>query len=125
MKSTMSILCSEVIRNAENNRISIYNIIEEIYAKSYPITVPQIGFLVILEREKGDRTNFHLRLKVFNNDEILFEELFESKFETPTPRVRNIIHLTGVKIEDEGHLRFELSYGRNVLVDHIVGCRIV
>jgi len=49
------VLCAEsVIRDAETNNISVVNILEELGASAFPVVIPKLSTLFLLERTEDD-----------------------------------------------------------------------
>ena|SRR5438034_1006827 len=102
-------LCAEaVIRDAERNAISIFNLIEDIEAEALPLLIPRFVVFNMLERDDADPETFSCLLRIALDDEKLFEQDIELSFQDKK-RNRSIFTLQGLALFRPGVLRVSLS----------------
>ncbi len=54
IKPKLAVCAESVVRDAETNAVSVFNILEEIGASMFPVTVPKLSTLFLLERGVDD-----------------------------------------------------------------------
>lgn len=102
------ILCAEgVIRDAETNNISIFNILEELTAESYPILIQKSALFTVLTKEEDDPDKPDLKFLLFNNDELVNEHKLKVDFRGKT-KSRTIIRLGGIPFHNPGKAHFKV-----------------
>ncbi len=102
-------LCADaVIRDAETNAISIFNIIEEIGAEALPLLIPRFVVYNLLERDDDDPVKVAATLRLTIDDESLFEQGITLNFQDKK-RNRSIFTLHGLALFRPGILKVSLS----------------
>lgn len=102
-------LCAEgIVRDAATNSITAYNILEEVNAIGFPVVMPRLAIVVVVERGATDSAKQNARLRITLGDHELFShELgldFQEKFVS-----RAIISLQGLVIPAAGMLAVAFS----------------
>ena len=97
-------VCAEsVVRDAETNAISVFNIFEDLKASSFPVAIPKLSALFILERDTDDPAQVDclvtIRLGKKEIGRVTLGGDFEDKF-----RTRVILVAQGVVIDKPGNL---------------------
>jgi hypothetical protein len=54
IRPKLAVCAESVVRDAETNAVSVFNILEEIGASMFPVTVPKLSALFLLERGMDD-----------------------------------------------------------------------
>lgn len=58
-------VCAEsVVRDAETNAVSVFNIVEAAQGKGFPLVVPRLSCLFILTREDSDPTDYSGSMRI-------------------------------------------------------------
>lgn len=52
--SKLTVCAESIVRDAETNTVSVFNVLEEIGAPTFPLTIPKLSVLFILERGADD-----------------------------------------------------------------------
>jgi hypothetical protein len=87
-------LCAETtVRDAQNNLVSIFNIIEDIVSQSFPLAIPKIScfFLVVREDNDPESEEFSLRFTIDNEETNRFpvQGNFQGKLRN---RITTVVH---------------------------------
>lgn len=108
MRSIIALAAEVVIRDAENNSISVFNILEGVVAEGFPMLVPRVAHLVLWEREAREGAVRQGRLSVHLDERQLFSQPLVIDFQQFF-RSRTISIIQGLVIPGPGQLRFSLS----------------
>ena len=108
MISSILMLCAEgVVRDAETNNVSVFNILEQISSQTFPMLVQKVAVLNILSKDNEDKDEFELFLRfVCNQDELMkkpFRVMFGNK-----QRTRSVFQINGLVIPEPGKFEFQL-----------------
>lgn len=108
MKPLLHVCCSEIIRDAETNAISLINVLEEINGLGFPLLIPQFCIHLLSEREEREANTYEVRLKILNNETEVFSGDVKIDFQDKL-RTRNNIKFAGFAVMLPGklHVRFE------------------
>lgn len=114
------LLCADgIVRDAESNNISIFNIIEELSSRGFPTFRPNFSCFSSLERATEDSQEYDLQLKVFNNSVELATINAHVNFQDKM-RNRLIIGIQGLVIPDPGILKIILYDGERALNSYAI-----
>ena len=94
-----------VVRDADSNNISVYNIIEQLNPEAFPGIFPELSLLGIWRRVDNEGPS-DLQLVITNNQHQLSDSVVRLDFGTTT-RSRTIVSLQGMPVLEPGRLRFE------------------
>ncbi|MBC8205036.1 hypothetical protein ISS30_09610 [bacterium] len=98
------LLCAEgVIRDAEINTISIYNIIEELNSPGFPLFLQKMYIFSLLERDPKDPSEIECKIKLINNENQLQEIDIKADFKDKK-RHRFILRIDGLVLQSPGNL---------------------
>jgi len=114
IRSLIALCANGVVRDAETNNISIFNLIERISAASFPFFIPHIAFFNLLEKDAGDESILNAIVRVKNNDQIIFSFPVRADFQT-SERNRCTVNLEGLTVSSAGQLIFELLVADNLI----------
>src|SRR5688572_5906055 len=104
----LAVSAEAIIRDAETNTISVFSIIEEISAASFPIGIPKLSTLFLLERDQGDPEHIDAIILLSLNDKEIGQATIHSNFEGKL-RTRLILVAQGVVIEEPGIFTITLT----------------
>jgi hypothetical protein len=107
MKCIISFAAEGIIRDAQTNNISAFNILENLSSPGFPLFIQKIFFFSLLDKETEVENMFHFNLILKNNDNILIEVPVDSNFQEQA-RNRQIIEIGALPIPAPGVLHFQL-----------------
>ena len=107
MKCIMSFAAQGIIRDAQTNNISAFNILETLSSPGFPLFIQKIFFFSLLVKENDTENLFDLNLIVKNNEQNLLETPIKADFQDQM-RNRQIIEIGGMPIPAPGILSFHL-----------------
>ncbi len=90
-----------------SNNLSVFNIIEDIAAQSFPFAIPKITVTVLLSREDTDPNDYEGTVTVLNNTQTLHSFKIPMRFEDKLHSRLNI-QLGGLPVSSPGMLSFKL-----------------
>jgi hypothetical protein len=105
--TTLCLAAAGIIRDADTNVISAYNIIEQITAQSFPFLMPEMHVLCVWKKEDGE-DNIQCQFRVTLNGNVLHDVPSTITFGN-SYAYRSIIRLLGTVITGPGVLRFEFT----------------
>jgi hypothetical protein len=108
-------LCGEsIVRDAETNAISVFNIIEELGATQFPAAVPKLSSLFVLQRQLNDPQQYEGSVTFSLDDEELGKMPITVDFED-RHATRVIVVIQGILIEHSGTFTVALQIGEQVM----------
>ncbi len=114
IRSTLCFAATAVIRDADSNSVSVFNLFEGFLALQLPVLVPQLSCFSLWVRDDGDPQRIDGNFTVTLDDEVLTMAAMHVDFAGPlTKRTRTVIHLGGLVIPRIGllRIRFVLTSG--------------
>ncbi len=103
------LLCADsVVRDAQSNRISVFNIFEKFSPKGFPALVARFSILVILQREVNDPDRIDGRLRITLAQQTLYDGVVPVQFEGQVLS-RGIITFEGFVLPGAGDLVVSLE----------------
>ena len=98
-----------VVRDAETNAISAFNILEGIGAAGFPFLIQNASFFILWERDRTDpaRTEASFTVRVGERDVVAAQQIVMN-FEQGL-RHRTIANLNGLVVPTPGSLRFRVA----------------
>jgi len=108
IKCQLAMLAKGIIRDVETNAISVYHIIEEIKAPSFPIFFPEVTFFAYLLREDSDPSIFELQGRISIDNTVIVESTMRADFQDKRGN-RQIFRIGGLPVPKPGMLVAELS----------------
>ena len=91
--------------DSTSNRLSLFNIVEEINAASFPGIIPSMSFVFLLARKKSEPDIINVTLLAELNGKSIFELPYKVSFQGKL-RARTIANLQGVPVFGPGKLAF-------------------
>lgn len=71
IRSIMAACAQSVVRDAETNRVSVFNVLEEIAAPEFPAFLPELATVLFLERRPSDPNEVECEFAfVLNGEEL-------------------------------------------------------
>jgi hypothetical protein len=109
MIKTQLMLCAEtVLRDAETNTVSAINLIEEIPSPGFPLFVPKMTVMMLLERQATDSATPAAELKMTLDGMDLHRGPVRIDFQDKL-RSRVIVTYNGIPIPKPGLLKLEMA----------------
>ncbi len=110
MLSSNALLCAEgVVRDAETNNISIFNILEEVSSADFPIYFQHFFVFAAAEKNGNGSAKMICHLEVGLNGETLLSIPFTLDFQGK-PRAKAVISIAGLMVPAPGILRAAFSH---------------
>jgi hypothetical protein len=98
-----------IIRDAQTNQISAFNIIENITAAGLPTLIPRLAFFTLWEREAADPERINGRFNVHIGSDRIVDLAMFADFQGNVPRTRTMINMGGLMLPRAGILRFRME----------------
>lgn len=115
MISCKLVVCGEsIVRDADTNAVSAFNIIEEMSAPAFPVAVPRLATLFLLERAADDKDPDGAEYVLSLSGRELLRSAVTTSFDGK-PRTRVMITVQGLLLPTEGDLRAALHLGGSEL----------
>jgi len=108
LQSKIALIAQSVVRDAQTNQISIFNVIEGIIAQNFPLYMQNVSFFILWEREDGDQQDYHGTVEITLNGHLLLEHGIDLNFGQSVHN-RTIFNLNGFLIPEIGKLKFVLK----------------
>ncbi len=105
MKANIMLVSEGVSIDQATNNATIYNILERLSGKSFPIFSPQMYVFTLLEKEDSEESNLNCIIQIFNNKQKLFQVEVNPNF-IRSKRNRTVIRVGGLAIPSPGELIF-------------------
>ena len=119
IRSKFCFAAEGIIRDAESNSISIFNILEGINSEGFPIFIQRIAFIALWERDPQDVEQPSGTFKLTINDHPLVELGVRVEFADKLSH-RNIVYLNGLMVPKPGTLRFHISLETGAQTEYLV-----
>ena len=114
-------LCAHgVIRDAEDNTISIFSIIEGIQGVGFPLFLQKMDVLAIFERLPAGPPQIEVTFRTSIGDMQIFEKSMNVDFQDRF-RNRTVLHVQGIVIPNPGTLRVDAIWEGNVIGTYEMG----
>jgi Family of unknown function (DUF6941) len=116
MRLLLCVVAESASIDAATNRLSIFNILEEIHSQVFPAAYPQMTIVTICARENNESNTFTLTLRITidGQEKPLLSGPFYVDFQGRV-RARSLGQIAGLLIPATGILRFELLEGEQQL----------
>src|SRR6266567_5931669 len=115
MITSRLMFCSQgAVRDAENNTISAFNIIEDLQTGAFPLFVQQIFAVAFLQRDAADPAQVQMTLDVLLNDQVINTFPIPVNFGDKL-RTRLITKINGLSIPGPGNLTMRLMHNGETL----------
>ena len=108
IQSKLAVCAESVVRDAETNTMSVFNIIEDISTSAFPVGMPKLSALFILERSERDPEQVDCVVAVTMGEQEIGRVPIEGNFEGKL-LTRVILVVQGIIIEKPGLLTIALS----------------
>ncbi|MFZ0970569.1 MAG: hypothetical protein WCC76_06880 [Candidatus Acidiferrales bacterium] len=108
-----------VVRDAETNSMSAFNILEAITAVGLPFFMQNASFLVLWERDADDPQRVAGRLTIAVGNQELSASAVNVDFEANL-RNRTVINVNGLIVPSAGHLSFRIVLENGVQAEYVV-----
>jgi hypothetical protein len=121
MYSAKLMLCAEgVVRDAESNTVSVYNIFEEIRSATFPVIIPKLFILLITQRDPAqDPPTPAASIRIQLDSDLLDETKMEVNFQDKS-RNRFILGVGGLVVTRPGTLRFIANVAHARMAEYTV-----
>jgi hypothetical protein len=124
IRHQFTVACDSVIRNADDNTMSVISIHEDIEAVAYPLVMPRVYFLTLIERDPTvDPAEIQLDVSVSLDGEVFARGQVDLNF-MDKRRTRYVSQFTPLIVARPGTLRYELSIDVEVRGFYELGFRL-
>lgn len=107
LKTRYALCASRVIRDAEENRISAIDLLEDIAVAAFPIVIPRLSLVISVSREDGDAETYEGSISIRMNDEVLMTTPLQIDFQGGVA-TRATVVIGGLQLPAPG--RFSVSW---------------
>jgi hypothetical protein len=98
------LLCAQgVVRDADSNNVSIFNVLESLHSVGFPLFMQQMDILALLERTPEESSQHDMRFRVAVEETELVSAHLAIDFEDK-PRNRAMVHVQGLVVPNPGTL---------------------
>jgi hypothetical protein len=102
------LVAESVSVDQQTNRISFFNVVEQVTVPEFPVTIPQIIAVAAWNAEEGDdKKDFQATVRITSPS--VEPKEFHRNFRMPAKRIRVILVFQGIKLAAPGKLLVELS----------------
>lgn len=81
LRTRFALCSSRVIRDADENRISVIDLLEDITVPAFPVVIPRLSLIWSVSREPGDAENYTGNVVLRMNEQVLMETPVEINFQ--------------------------------------------
>ena len=117
MKSKSFICAEEIILNSFTNSISAINIFENLAADRFPVVIPKIMWLNLIERAASEPEKKELYLVIYIDETEIHRMTLNAEFKSGT-LTKNVAIVTNLSIPRAGIFRAVCRDGKEVLSSH-------
>jgi len=114
INSSLLICASGVLLDKNTNKISIFEIIDNLKTEGFPLLFPTFDIVFILQRGKDDESKFETNLTIRHNENVLIETKagvdFKNSYST-----RVIIKINGLAVPSPGTITIETRLREKIL----------
>jgi len=115
MKLRTLITCDISLLDQRRNSLSLINIIDEINSPSFPIFLPNLSVVSIIEKEQGDPDVIgDCAISITLGDQVILSVPMPIQFQGKS-RVRSVADVSGFVIPAAGTLKIAVLHGQNEL----------
>ncbi len=111
VKNLLSLVAHDVVRDAETNNISVFNIFEGLQAEGFPVLLQNVCFFTLWERSENEKEEHNAAFKLSIGTKELNSRTGTLNFQGKK-RVRHIIRLQGLVLPKPGILCFSLELSK-------------
>jgi hypothetical protein len=113
METRLFIACESAVLDQFSNRVSVFNVLEEINTPTFPGAVPQLTVLGMFGRsnDEPDEYDLRLRMKLEGRKDFLLDAPFKVNFQGALS-TRAIGNIPGFVFPAPGRLSISISLGR-------------
>jgi hypothetical protein len=102
-------LCAQTASiDRTTNRVSIFNVIDHLPVSSFPINIPAVTFVSVIESDRDGDTNVKGILEISTSKSLIFKTEVPINF-TSNRLARVVINFQGVPVREPGPLTFRLT----------------
>lgn len=122
IRAKLAVCGESVVRDADTNAMSVFNIIEDISAPGFPAVIPKLATLFIIERDEDDPDQIESLVVINLNDREIGRLPLISQFEGKF-RSRLTFVGEGVIIEELGQLTITLEVNQQPLTSWVISVK--
>lgn len=116
---TLTFVAQGVIRDAETNNVSAFQILEQLNSAAFPIFFHEVGFIAFLKKDPDGGDVEPLKFSVKNNKDVIHEMEVEANYRG-LGKTRIVVSISGLVIPNPGTLQFSLSSGEHIVSNYVV-----
>lgn len=109
MEARLFLVAQSSAVDARTNSISAFNIMEEIHAATYPIVVPTMAILAMIDQGESEPDRPDVQLQISLGGQQLFQGPFQVDFQGRR-KGKALAEFNGLVVPAPGVLRLSLSY---------------
>jgi hypothetical protein len=114
------IVCESVSVDQQTNRVSLFNVIEEVWSSRFPATISQAIATSAWHREPADEhVDYQVQLRIYAPGEDSYKE-FPVNVKIEKDRHRIFHELANLRVSQPGNLKFEVLINGQYAATHTV-----
>ena len=108
-------LCAEVISvDSSSNNVSATNILESVGVLTFPVLIPKLSAMVVLEKDSEDPPIHEVKVSARLDNKPLHETKFDLDFKSFNIG-RSILNINGLLLPGPGRLYFDFSVDNSIV----------
>jgi hypothetical protein len=107
IRALLGVASQSISRDGETNRLSIFNLLEDLAGEGFPLLLQTVAATFLLERAADDPAQPPARLSVRLGDARILDTAVDVDF-ADVLRTRVMVRVEGVVLPGPGELRFDL-----------------
>ncbi len=123
ISSPLLICANGAVRDATDNTITIFQILEDMQAVGFPVFVQKMSIYFSLRRENDDSENINSEIIIKHNENVLFKKDVEINFQNKLKH-NMIVNLQSLLIPGPGVLQVLIQYDGTQLNDFSINVTI-
>ncbi len=113
------VIAESVSVDQSTNRISFFNVLEEVHTPKFPVLIPQLVVVAAWNAEEGDLGSDFQSTIIFPLPDGKSKE-FSQHFQMTRPRHRTIANLVGLSFENPGIVKFKIQLNGKHAASHTI-----
>jgi hypothetical protein len=114
LRAILCVCCEIAVQDSRTATISLFNLVDELTALSFPVVIPKLTIVAILAREAEDPDRPETRVRGTLNGNVLFDLIMGIEFQGKL-RSRAIGEFQGLVLGAPGTLKITITLGTDEL----------
>lgn len=119
----LCLIAKGVIRDADTNNLSVFNILEQVGAQGFPLLIQEAAVLAVWRRAQDEGQQFAFDFALRNNDRVIIARRIDVNF-AGAELNRTIIRLGGILAQEPGVLVAQFAHNGQVVASYQIHLRV-